>query len=161
MTETVQRLAPILREERPDVVVTYAADGTYGHPDHVKAHSTTMGALDMLATDGWEPHGVFCHAVPRSFVGTVVEAARLANIELPEGLTQIEGVPDEEITNRVDVSSVLDRKLAACVAHLSQMHPGLPLATMAAQMFEAAFGTECFVQVRGTRVPEPNGANLL
>ena len=146
---TRDSLASVLRAERPDVVVTYAADGTYGHPDHVKAHATTLTALDLLSTEGWQPAKVYGHAVPRSFVQTVSEAARRADIHLPEGLSDISGVPDEEITTVVDVSSVLDRKLAACVAHRSQMHPGLPLATIAADLFEAAFGIERFVLLRG------------
>ena len=41
-------------------------------------------------------------------------------------------MPDDQITTEVDVMDVLDRKLAACIAHISQMHPGLPIASMAA-----------------------------
>lgn len=159
LDEARDRVAVLLREERPDVVVTYASDGTYGHPDHQMAHVTTLAALDLLEAEGWSPRKVYAHAVPRSFVTTVVAAARTAGIELPEGLGEIRGIPDEEITTVVDVSDVLDRKLAACVAHLSQMHPGLPLATMAAEVFEPAFGTESFVLMRGElgeQRPEPS-----
>src|SRR5438105_5987311 len=42
LVEAAERLAALLREERPEIVVTYAADGTYGHPDHLKAHHTTL-----------------------------------------------------------------------------------------------------------------------
>jgi N-acetyl-1-D-myo-inositol-2-amino-2-deoxy-alpha-D-glucopyranoside deacetylase len=149
LTDVADRLALLLREERPDVVVTYTADGTYQHPDHLKAHGATMAALDTLAGEGWQPRKVYLLAVPSSFARIVVEAARSGGIELPEGLNQISGVPDEDITTEVDVSEVLDRKLAACVAHLSQMHPGLPLATMAAEVFEHAFGVERFILARG------------
>ena len=148
--EAAGRLAELIREERPDVIVTYTADGTYGHPDHLKAHDTTFAALDALAAEGWEPSKVYLHAVPRSFVQTVIEVARGTGIQLPPELAQIRGIPDEDITTAVDVSQVLDRKLAACTAHLSQMHPGIPLATMAAQIFEVAFGVERFVLARGT-----------
>src|ERR1700687_2244797 len=40
--EAARRVADYLREERPDVVVTYTPDGTYWHPDHVKAYQTTL-----------------------------------------------------------------------------------------------------------------------
>ena len=153
------RIAAILIDERPDVVVTYSADGTYEHPDHVMAHRATMAAVAVAAGDGWQPAKVYLHAVPRSFVAMVVAAAAAGAIELPQGLAQIAGTPDDEITTVVDVSTVLDRKLAACVAHRSQMHPGLALATMAAQIFETAFGVERFVLVGGelgAERPEPS-----
>jgi len=153
------RIAALVRDERPDVMVTYSADGTYEHPDHLKTHSAVMVALDTLAAEGWQPAKVYLHAVPRSFVVTVLEAARAGGIELPEGLSQIQGVPDDQITTEVDVYDVLDRKLAACVAHRSQMHEGLPLATMAADVFITAFGVERFVRIRGMSDgvrPEPS-----
>ena len=157
--EVADRLAGLMREERPDVVVTYTADGTYSNPDHMRAHGATIAALDTLAGERWQPSKVYLHAVPRSFVASTISAARDAGIPLPDELAHIEGIPDEQITTAVDVSAVLDRKLAACVAHSSQMHPGLPLATMAADLFESAFGVERFVLVRGelgTDPPEPD-----
>ena len=139
LAEAAERLAALLREERPDVVVTYTADGTYGHPDHVKAHHVTLAAVDGL--DGTRPR-VYLHAVPRG----LLQAARLAGIEVPD----IPGVPDEEITTEVDVSDVTDRKLAALTAHVSQMDPNGTLAAMGEDVFRAAFGVERFVLARGT-----------
>lgn len=147
--DAAERLAVVLRDERPDVVVTYGADGTYGHPDHVMTHHVTLAALDMLAADGWAPSKVYLHAVPRSLAGIIVETARSASIELPEGLVRTVGTADDEITTVVDVSAVLDRKLAATVEHRSQMQSGLPLAAMAAGIFDTVFGVERFVLVRG------------
>src|SRR4051812_10484919 len=34
-------VADLLRELRPDVVVTYDEQGGYGHPDHIQAHRVT------------------------------------------------------------------------------------------------------------------------
>src|SRR2546423_769774 len=45
MDEAAGKLVEILREEKPDVVVTYAEDGTYGPPDHIKAHMITKTPL--------------------------------------------------------------------------------------------------------------------
>jgi len=154
LEETAAGIAVLLRDERPDVVVTYTADGTYDNPDHRKVHASTLAALDILAREGWGPRKLYLNAVPRSFVQGIIGAARIAGIELPGELATVEGVADEEITTEVDVSDVLDRKLSACVAHLSQMHPGLALAAMAAELFEAALGVERFVLARGTGGPE-------
>ena len=147
--QVADRLAVLLREERPEVLVTYGADGTYGHPDHRRAHAATMAALDLLAAEGWRPAKVYLHAIPRGLVRAVVAAAGANGIELPVAVAGMEGTSEDEITTQVDVSDVLDRKLAACTVHHSQMHPGIPLAAIAAQLFEAAFAIERFTLARG------------
>ncbi len=149
LDEVADRIAALLREEHPEVIVTYGADGTYGHPDHRRAHHATLRALDLLAAEDWAPHKVYLHALPSSLVQTIVAAAQANGIDLPREVAQSEGTPDGEITTVVDVSGVLDRKLAACAAHATQMHPGIPLAAIAADVFETAFGIERYVLVRG------------
>ncbi len=149
LNEVAERLSVLLREERPDVIVTYGADGTYGHRDHCRAHDATIFALDLLAAEGWSPRKVYLHALPRSLVRAIIEAAQAKGIELPREVAHAEGTPDDDITTEVDVFNVLDRKLAACAAHATQMHPGIPLAALAAEVFEAAFGIERYVLVRG------------
>ncbi|HXM58081.1 MAG TPA: PIG-L family deacetylase, partial [Candidatus Dormibacteraeota bacterium] len=81
--EVAGRLAALLWEERPAVVVTYGPDGTYGHPDHVKAHRATGAALDWLESRGWRPDKTYWHAVPRS-------ALRRLGMETP-----FRGTPDD------------------------------------------------------------------
>lgn len=151
VSDVAQRLATLLREERPDVVVTYGQDGTYGHPDHVMTHDATVAAIDIVSKEGWTPSKVYLHAVPRRLVDVIVATARSGGIELPESLALTVGIPDDQITTVVDVSQVLDRKLAASVEHRSQMQAGLPLAAMAAGIFEPVFGVERFVLAGGDR----------
>jgi len=148
--EAAGRLAVIMREERPDVVVTYTPDGTYGHPDHVKAHHTTIAALDLLQEEGWSPAKAYLQAVPRSFVEQMRERFREMAQEGDGIPSRIMGVPDEEITTIVDVRDLVARKRASFAAHVSQNDPNSPFATMAEQIFVAAFGTERFVLARGT-----------
>ena len=40
----VALLAAVLDEVEPDVVLTYDADGGYGHPDHIAAHQVAVAA---------------------------------------------------------------------------------------------------------------------
>ncbi|MBJ7600235.1 MAG: GlcNAc-PI de-N-acetylase [Candidatus Nephthysia bennettiae] len=145
--EAAERLAALLREERPEVVVTYASDGTYGHPDHVKAHHVTVAALDLLAAEGWEPAAVYFHVIPRGLVEKLAERWRESG--LPEPTIQVIGTPDEEITATVDVRDIAHRKREAFSAHLSQNNPDSPFQTMGDQIFESAFGYESFVLARG------------
>jgi N-acetyl-1-D-myo-inositol-2-amino-2-deoxy-alpha-D-glucopyranoside deacetylase len=149
LEEAAERLAALLREERPDIVVTYGADGTYGHPDHIKAHRVTVAALDRLAAEGWEPRKVYFHAIPRSLMERLSEQWRESG--RAAGNIQIRGTPDEQITTTVDVRDLAERKRAAFAAHVSQNNPDNPLQTMGRQMFESAFGSESFVLAGGER----------
>lgn len=59
--EPLEELAPLLaqaiRTLTPDVVVSYAADGGYGHPDHVQAHRLTMAGLRLAVEPGADGSG--------------------------------------------------------------------------------------------------------
>jgi N-acetyl-1-D-myo-inositol-2-amino-2-deoxy-alpha-D-glucopyranoside deacetylase len=138
----------ILREERPEVIVTYAADGTYGHPDHIKAHQVTNAALDILEKERWRPRKLYYTVIPRSamkaFMEQMPEDARRDNIG-----SRIQGTPDELITTKVDVSDLVDRKREAFGAHVSQNDPNSWFATIADQIYRLAFGTEYYQLARG------------
>ncbi|QZN87388.1 PIG-L family deacetylase [Cellulomonas sp. C5510] len=47
LDEAAGRLAGLLLDRRPDLVVTYEPGGGYGHPDHVRAHEVTMRAVEL------------------------------------------------------------------------------------------------------------------
>ena len=148
LSETASRLAAVVREERPDAVVTYTADGTYGHPDHVKAHRTTLAALDVLQGEGWSPGALYLHAIPISSVRAMEERARAAGAPIEEDMRLV-GVPDAEVTTRAHVRDLVAEKMRALECHVSQLDPDGPWRTMAAQIAEAALGTEHFVLARG------------
>jgi LmbE family N-acetylglucosaminyl deacetylase len=147
--EAGERLAVLLREERPEVVVTYTSDGTYGHPDHIKAHHTTVAALDLLEREGWSPAKFYLSAIPRAFMQQLMKMAVEAGMEMPANGIRILGIPDEEITTSVNVRDLAERKREAFAAHVSQNDPNSPFQTMASQIYEMAFGTEHFVLARG------------
>src|SRR2546423_116197 len=52
LEDAAGKLAVLIREERPDGAVTYAEDGVYGHPHHIKAHFGTTAALAMFEREG-------------------------------------------------------------------------------------------------------------
>ena len=145
--EAAERVAAIMREERPEVVVTYTPDGTYGHPDHIKAHHATVAAFDLLEREGRPPAKLYLHAIPREMMRAWRERASELGIE--PGTIRIEGIPEAEITTVVDVGDLVDAKRQAFGVHVSQNDPKSPFATMADQIFRAAFGTENYVLARG------------
>lgn len=154
------RLAAVLREERPEVVVTYAKDGTYGHPDHVKAHLTTVAALDLLRAEGWEPDRVYEVALPQSVVDEI-RARMAAEGAQDTPAASLAGTPDDLITARVDVRDLAELKRDALGKHVSQLDPNGPWTTMQQQVLEAALGWEHYVRVRGNGGPEGTTTTLL
>jgi N-acetyl-1-D-myo-inositol-2-amino-2-deoxy-alpha-D-glucopyranoside deacetylase len=148
LEEAAAKLAVLIREERPDVVVTYAEDGVYGHPDHIKAHHVTNAALDLLEREGWAPTKLYYTAIPRSmmeaFMQQMPEEAQRQNTNM-----RIAGTPDELVTTRVDVHDYVDQKRKSFGAHVSQNDPNSWFATMASQIYELAFGTEYYQLARG------------
>jgi N-acetyl-1-D-myo-inositol-2-amino-2-deoxy-alpha-D-glucopyranoside deacetylase len=152
LDEAAAKLAAILREERPDVVVTYDSDGTYGHPDHIKAHYVTNAALDLLEKEGWRPSKLYYTAIPRSLMEKFME--QVPEEDRRNDSIQIIGTPDELVTTRVDVSEYVDQKRQAFAAHVSQNDPNSWFTTMADQLYRMAFGTEYYQLARGKPGPE-------
>lgn len=158
--EAAGRLAAIIRRFRPEVVVSDDAQGTYGHPDHMKAHEVTVRAVDLAADgvgdeDGSEPWRVrkrYIHALPKSRLFAFHERLLEDGLESPFGDGSIEelgdlpfGVADDQITTAVDVRPWLDRKRAALEAHASQIGPDSFFLNVPDDIGEDVFGTEFFV----------------
>ncbi len=40
-------LVDVMREVRPQVLVTYDTNGGYGHPDHINSHRVSMRAAEL------------------------------------------------------------------------------------------------------------------
>jgi len=159
LDEAAGRLAVFIREERPDVVVTYAEDGVYGHPDHIKAHFVTNAALDMLEREGLQPKKLYYTAIPRSMMEAFVKQMPEDAQRAMSGNMRIAGTPDELVTTKIDVHDYVERKRDAFRAHVSQNDPNSWFATMASQIYELAFGTEYYQLVRGkagSDLPEPD-----
>jgi N-acetyl-1-D-myo-inositol-2-amino-2-deoxy-alpha-D-glucopyranoside deacetylase len=159
LDEAAAKLAAILREERPDVVVTYDADGTYGHPDHIKAHHVTNASLDLMQREGWAPSKLYYTAIPRSLMQAFMEQMPEEARRQDAGMA-IPGTPDERVTTQVDVHDYVDGKRKAFAAHVSQNDPNSWFATMADQIYELVFGTEYYALERGKAGSELPEADL-
>ena len=154
LDDAAARLAVLMREERPEVVVTYAEDGVYGHPDHVKAHFVTDAAVDLLAAEGQSVNKLYYTAIPRSMMEAFVQQMPEEAQRAMGGNMRIAGTPDELVTTRVDVHDYVERKREAFQAHVSQNDPNSWFATMASQIYELAFGTEYYQLARGKPGPD-------
>src|SRR6266576_4176201 len=142
LDEAAGKLAVFLREERPAVVVTYAEDGVYGHPDHIKAHFVTNAALDLLEPDGNAVQTLYYTALPRSMMEAFMQQMPEEARQAMGGSMRIAGTPDELVTTRVDVQDYIQGKRDAFRAHVSQNDPNSWFSSMQDQFYELAFGTE-------------------
>ena len=148
------RLAGLLDRYRPQVVVTYDADGFYGHPDHIAAHRATLVALE--ATRGVDK--LYFVAVAKSTIAGFADLARAAGMTLPDWIDgePAFGTDDDLVATSVDCSAVVDRKYAALAAHASQVDNGFFL-DMGPELFGAIFSVESFVRAHdrtGSPLPE-------
>jgi LmbE family N-acetylglucosaminyl deacetylase len=150
VADAAERLAELMRRERPDVVVTYDENGFYGHPDHIQTHRITVAALDLLdAAD--RPAKVYWTTVPRTTMEALISrvVAQDASGEPQEYDGPPLGLPDDEITTWLDIREVAGQKFDALSAHASQpdnaFFTGLGL-----QEFTRLLGSETFVRVRDT-----------
>ena len=141
------------------MVVTYAEDGVYGHPDHIKAHHVTNAALDLLEKEDLTVKKLYYTAIPRSMMEAFAQQMPEEARQAMGGNMRIAGTPDELVTTRVDVHEYVDRKRDAFRAHRSQNDPNSWFSTMQDQVYELAFGTEYYQLARGkpgSELPEPD-----
>lgn len=160
--EPAARLAALMRRDRPDVVVTYDENGFYGHPDHIQAHRITMAALELLAPDE-RPAKVYWTTIPRSEFERFGRVMRELGADWDEPDDQggqppafEMGLPDDEVTTRVDIRAFGDQKFDALAAHASQ-GDNIMFMKMGRELFVDLMGTETFVRVQDTTdapVPE-------
>ena len=139
LAEVEAKVRDVIKEVRPQVIVTFDPHGGYGHADHLAVHRATSAAF--FSTGYLEP------SPRRLFFGVnSVETARA--IGEARGLDPLlYGVSDDTVTVRLNVKAQQEKKQAALAAHRSQMGPTSRMAQMteeAKAKFETFFGTEAF-----------------
>lgn len=157
----VRDLVAIIREFRPQVVVTFEPGGAYGHPDHIAISRQTRAAYDAAADparfpDQGTPHAVsklYYSGIPHSLGRALGEAMRARNDQGalrdldPESL----GLPDDQISVRIDASPWQEDKDRAWSMHATQRNSGRFMEEMPEVIRRQWSGQECF-QLAASRV---------
>jgi len=148
-------LVEVIREVRPQVLVTYDPNGFYGHPDHIQAHRVAMRAAELAGADG--PAKVYWTGVPRSVLEGGLEAFAGSASNPFAGVTDVDqlpfGTPDEKIAAAIHAPEQADRKTAALRAHATQIPPDSWLYTLANSFGAEFMGVEHFILARGVKGP--------
>ena len=159
--EAVGRIVAQLRRFRPDVVVTFAANGLYGHPDHMAILRLTLAAIPAAAdathypTLGATPHRVrkvYLQTVPREGLLQMLAAEREAGRDfIPGGnaatipVTEM-GMPMADITTSLDLTDEeLRRKQTAMHAHRTQLPPDDSFLNGTPAELRRRMGTEFYI----------------
>ncbi len=153
LSEGVELLAPLIEHYRPDVVVTYDADGYYGHPDHIQAHRVTVAALEALGQGAPRLfHPVTAQSDWHRWPQLVADAG--IEWELPSEPMRSMAYPDGELAAVVDCRPYAGRAYAALAAHASQAE-NTPFLRFGVERFGELFGIESFAGAKpsGARGP--------
>jgi mycothiol S-conjugate amidase len=134
---SAEPLVRIIREYRPQVLVTYDESGGYPHPDHIRTHEISIYALEASADpsrypDAGEPWQISKVYYDRIFnhprIDAVCQALAIAEPESPL-LEQLSGIREwmrdrpSRATSQVPVGEFLEVRDRALRSHASQVAP--------------------------------------
>jgi N-acetyl-1-D-myo-inositol-2-amino-2-deoxy-alpha-D-glucopyranoside deacetylase len=153
--EAAAELGTIISEVGADVIVTYDANGFYGHPDHIQAHRVAARAHQLTG----QTAKFYATAMPRS---VLAEAVKLpADSWFAKNTDLSVGVPDDQVTTAIDAAKYLDAKLAAMRAHETQITVDGEFFALSNDLGQRALGTEYYALLAGPRGPgEPYERDL-
>jgi N-acetyl-1-D-myo-inositol-2-amino-2-deoxy-alpha-D-glucopyranoside deacetylase len=169
--EVAAQVANLMRELKPQVVLTFDPIGGYRHPDHIHIHKATVEAFDMAGDpnfqDGlppFKPDRLYFHTISRRFLRVAVRLLKLLRKDPSKwgqnqdiDLTSL-AVEDFPVHAQIQYPNVEQRKAAASACHASQGGVGLakgPLVWIL-RLF-AGKATDTFMQA----YPEPENGKVV
>ncbi len=135
-----RQLVGLIRDERPQVVVSFDPNGGNLHPDHVAISRFAIDAVTAAADRRWHPGSAAPHDVPRLVWTPGKRPWRL--LREPD----VGECPGVDFA--IDVGRWRQRKLAALAAHATQ-HQGVERSFLSQPDRNLLLGTEVFRQAIG------------
>ena len=154
VTQAAGRLSKLLEQYRPQVVVTYDANGFYGHPDHIQAHRITVAALEATPVADKLYYPAIAKSDMAEFRATV-SSAGLDDAEFGEEDFDF-GVDDELIAATIECVGYTASQYAALQAHGSQSD-GAFFLRLGVDVFSRLMRRETFIRAydrTGADTPE-------
>ncbi len=173
LLEASDLLVEIIREVRPQVLVTYDQYGNYGHPDHIQAHRVATYATALAAVTSYRPElgpawdiaKIYWGAMSMNRMREGLRALRAAGDTTsfegmdPEGEMPPFMVPDDQLSAVVDADEFAGAKMRAMKAHATQISVDGPFFALSNNIGDTVWGTEFYRLAKG--VPGPtNEAGL-
>jgi N-acetyl-1-D-myo-inositol-2-amino-2-deoxy-alpha-D-glucopyranoside deacetylase len=170
LLEAAADLVAVIREVRPQVLVTYDDFGGYGHPDHIQAHRVAMYAAVLAAAPSFRPQlgaawditKIYWGAFPKSFVREGIEALRAIGEDTGFAAMDPDDIPfavdDDIVTTVIDAQPQFDKKMAAMRAHVTQISVEDGFFALSNRLGSRALGVEFYRLVRGEAAGERDAA---
>jgi N-acetyl-1-D-myo-inositol-2-amino-2-deoxy-alpha-D-glucopyranoside deacetylase len=171
LLEAANDLIPVIRETRPQVLVTYDQYGNYGHPDHIQAHRVAMYAAALAAAPSYREDLGAAWDIPKIYWVAMAESGMrdsLRKLRESGDTTTFEGMdpdgplgpfvtPDKYIDCVIEAGEFLDRKMTAMKAHATQITVDGPFFALSNNNGNEIWGSEAYRLVKGTAAPGPDG----
>lgn len=165
--EAIARIAHHVRRLRPQVAVTFAPDGAYGHPDHIAISQFATAALVAAADAGFrDAGGLPPHAVAKLYYLVMSAEEMTAYQEAFKKLTSlVDGVerepvpwPEWEITTTIETPEHWSTVWEAVRCHSTQVDAFEGLKQISPEHHRVLWGRRSFYRayslVNGGRRPE-------
>jgi N-acetyl-1-D-myo-inositol-2-amino-2-deoxy-alpha-D-glucopyranoside deacetylase len=163
LTQAADLLVEIIREVRPQVLVTYDQFGGYGHPDHIQAHRVAMYAAQLAAVpsyrldlgEPWDIAKIYWGAMSESRMRAGLRALRDSGDTTsfegmdPDGPLPHFVTPDENLAAAVDAQDFVEKKMAALRAYPTQITTDGPFFALSNNVGSTAWGIEFYRIVKG------------
>jgi LmbE family N-acetylglucosaminyl deacetylase len=159
--EVVAAIVQRIRQIKPDVILTFAPDGAYGHPDHVAISQFTTSAVVAAADPAFSFHDSLLaqpHAVSKLYYVAWPESAwRAYQAAFKKLVSIVDGVerqavpwPDWAITTEIDTRDFSPTVWNAISCHESQIGAYEQLKHLSPEDHQALWGRQTFYRVFST-----------
>ncbi|MEM7342618.1 MAG: PIG-L family deacetylase [Chloroflexota bacterium] len=155
--EAIGRIVALMRQLKPDVVITFEPFGWYGHPDHKAVYRLAteaykrVGQADTYPEAGtpWQPHRLFYAVMPVSKFEIIATYATENNIaDMSQFAPQDFQVETEaQITHIIEVPELLETKQQAMWAHKTQYNEEDLFRKLPQEVVRKAWGNEHFILI--------------
>jgi LmbE family N-acetylglucosaminyl deacetylase len=160
LLNVAEKVTRLVRQERPQVIMTFDPWGGYGHPDHIKIHQAALVAYfvagdpraypEQIREEGltpWTPLKLYYGAFSQSRFQKYLDLLQARGETIPEMLQGLvkRALPDELITTEIDVAPLAERKLQALLCHASQLGPDTLFAKLPVEFQHERMWFETFI----------------
>ena len=167
LLEASSYLVEIIRDVRPQVMVTYDDFGGYGHPDHIQAHRVATYAASLAAVPSFKPELGAAWDIAKIYWGAM-SAQRMRDgiraLREAGDTTTFEGLDldsqswpmfleDDQLDAVIDGTDYVEAKMAAMKAHATQIQVDGPFFALSNNLGSKAWGEEFFRLAKGTKGP--------
>jgi N-acetyl-1-D-myo-inositol-2-amino-2-deoxy-alpha-D-glucopyranoside deacetylase len=167
LLEASDHLVEIIRDVRPQVLVTYDEFGGYGHPDHIQAHRVAMYGAQLAGVPSYRPDIGEPWQISKIYWGAMSESRMrdgLRHLRAAGDSTSFEGMdpdgplprfvtPDHLLSAVVDGNDYAEAKIRAMKAHATQIEVDGPFFALSNQLGNQIWGVEYYRLAVGEQGP--------